>query len=75
MSFNSLIATLNRRATDHHYSNIVIGTYMAVDGWAVTFGTARRGLGGAASRPWPLLAVLLFVVWLQQYCDNGPVHK
>jgi len=27
------------------YSNTVIGT-LAVDGWAVTFGTARRGLGG-----------------------------
>ena len=27
------------------YSNTVIGT-VAVDGWAVTFGTARRGLGG-----------------------------
>jgi len=25
----------------------VIGT-LAVDGWAVTFGTARRGMGGAA---------------------------
>ena len=25
--------------------NTVIGT-LAVDGWAVTFGTARRGLGG-----------------------------
>jgi len=24
---------------------------LAVDGWAVTFGTARRGLGGAAARP------------------------
>jgi len=24
-----------------------VGT-LAVDGWAVTFGTARRGLGGAA---------------------------
>jgi len=32
------------------YSNTVIGT-LAVDGWAVTFGTARRGLGGAAARP------------------------
>jgi len=29
----------------------VIGT-LAVDGWAVTFGTGRRGLGGS-----PLLAV------------------
>jgi len=33
-------------------SNTVIGT-LAVDGWAVTFGTARRGLGGAAARPGP----------------------
>jgi len=24
---------------------------LAVDGWAVTFGTAMRGLGGAAARP------------------------
>ena len=24
---------------------------MAVDGWAVTFDTARKGLGGAAARP------------------------
>jgi len=30
------------------YSNTVIDT-LAVDGWAVTFGTARRGLGGL----WP----------------------
>ena len=29
---------------------MVIGT-LAVDGWAVTFGTARTGLGGAAARP------------------------
>jgi len=27
---------------------IEVGT-LAVDGWAVTFGTARRGLGGAAA--------------------------
>ena len=26
---------------------------LAVDGWAVTFGTASRGLGGAATRPVP----------------------
>ena len=32
----------------------VIGS-LAVDGWAVTFGTARRGLGGAAARPGPSL--------------------
>jgi len=32
------------------YSNTVIGT-LAVDGWAVTFGTARRGPGRAAASP------------------------
>jgi len=26
---------------------------LAVDGWTVTFGTARRGLGGLAPRPVP----------------------
>jgi len=33
------------RATDHYTAiiNTVIGT-LAVDGWAVTFGTVRRGL-------------------------------
>jgi len=34
------------------YSNTVIGT-PAVGGWAVTFGTARRGLSGDAARPGP----------------------
>jgi len=29
---------------------IIVGT-LAVDGWAVTFGTARRGLGGLQPRP------------------------
>jgi len=28
---------------------------LAVDGWAVTFGTARRGLGGVSARPVPSL--------------------
>jgi len=38
-------------------SNNEVGT-LAVDGWAVTFGTARRGLGEApACMPRPLLAV------------------
>ena len=30
---------------------------MAVDGWAVISGTARRGLGGAAARPGPLIII------------------
>ena len=34
------------------YSNTVIGT-LAVDGWAVIFGTARRDLGGLGPRPVP----------------------
>ena len=44
---NPVIATLKPQ------SNTVIGTLttLAVDGRAVTFGTARRGLDGAASRP------------------------
>ena len=33
-------------------SNTLIGT-LTVDGWAVTFGTARRGLGGQRPRPVP----------------------
>jgi len=37
--------TLKRKSNGPLYSNTVIGT-LAVDGWAVTFGTARRGLGG-----------------------------
>jgi len=34
------------------YSNTVIGT-LAVNGWAVTFGTARRGLGVLRLHPVP----------------------
>ena len=41
----------NRRTTDH-YSNTLIGA-LAVDGWAVTFDTARRSLGGLQHRPVP----------------------
>jgi len=32
---------------------MVIGT-LALDGWAVTFGTVRRGLGGLWPHPFPL---------------------
>jgi len=34
------------------YNNTVIGT-LAVDGWAITFGTARRGLNGLWPHPVP----------------------
>jgi len=46
---NPLIATLKPQSNGLSYSNTVMGT-LAVDGWTVTFGTARRGLGGAATR-------------------------
>ena len=53
MSMSSL-ATLKPQSNGFNvvYSNTVTGT-LAVDGWAVIFGTARRGLGGAAARPFP----------------------
>ena len=48
-ALNALESRGNYDATSN---NNGVGT-LAVDGWAVTFGTARRGLGGAASRPGP----------------------
>ena len=44
------MATLKLQSNGPLYGNTVIGT-LAVDGWAVTFGTARRGLGGLNSQP------------------------
>jgi len=53
--------TLKLQSNRALFSNTVIGT-LAVDGWAVTFGRARRGLGGlgpgrAAALPRPHLTV------------------
>jgi len=48
-TFNPLIATLKPQSNGPSYRNTVIGT-LTVDGWTVTFGTASRGLGGAAAR-------------------------
>jgi len=48
----------------------VIGT-LAVDGWAVTFGTARRVLGGALARPGPSTASVPITVLL--YNDQSAV--
>ena len=51
------MGTLEPHSNEPLYSNAVIGQ-LAVDGWAVTFGTARSGLGGlSADPPRPLLAV------------------
>jgi len=51
-SVNPLIATLKPQSNGPLYSNTVIGT-LAVNGWAVTFGTAMRGLGGAQPTQFP----------------------
>ena len=39
------MSTIKPQSNGPLYSNTVSGT-LAVDGWAVTFGTERRGLGG-----------------------------
>jgi len=49
---NPSIATLKLQSNGPSYRNTVIGT-SAVDGWAVTFDTARRVLDGAAARRGP----------------------
>jgi len=46
------MGTLKQQSNEPLYSNTVMDT-LAVDGWAVTFGTAMRGLGEAAARPGP----------------------
>jgi len=46
--------TLKPHSNGPLYRNMVIGT-LAVDGWAVTFGTARRGLGELRPHPVPSL--------------------
>jgi len=47
----------------------VIGT-LAVDGWAVTFGTARRRLGGLRPRPVPSS-----LYHMQQPTHERPVYQ
>jgi len=46
------MATLEPQSNGPLYNDTVIGT-LAIDGWGVTFGTARRGLGGLGPRPVP----------------------
>jgi len=41
----TLYGTLKPQSNGPLYTNTMAGS-LAVDGWAVTFGTARRGLGG-----------------------------
>ena len=46
------MGTLKLQSNEPLYSKMVTGT-LAVDGWAVTFGTARRGLGGLCPHQGP----------------------
>jgi len=50
------------------HSNTVIGT-LAVDRWAVTFGTARRGLDGLGPRPVPS-SLYCTVLYCTVRCKN-----
>jgi len=67
--------TLNSQSNGPLHNSTVIGT-LVVDGWAVTFSTARKGLG----LPRPLLAVpnvtahpstasVLTSYYLLRYCN------
>ena len=47
-----MMGTLKSQNDGPLYSNTVIGT-LAFDGWAITFGTAKAGLGGLGPRPVP----------------------
>ena len=49
---STLYGHIKMQSNRPSHSNTVVGT-LAVDGWAVTFGTARRGLGGLGPRPVP----------------------
>jgi len=57
----SLVSSLILHSTRLLHSNTVIGT-LAVDGWAVTFGTVRRGLSGLGPRPVPSLLYQLYII-------------
>ena len=46
------MGTLKPQSNGPLYSNTAIGT-LATDGWDVTFGTARRSLGGLGPRTVP----------------------
>jgi len=54
-AFNPLMGTLKPQSNGGLHNNTVIGT-LAVDGWAVTFGTARGAWAGCGP-PSTLLAV------------------
>jgi len=63
------MGTLKPHSNGPLYSNTVTGT-LAVDRWAVTFGTARRGLNGLRSRPVPSS-----LYQMQQPTHQRPVYQ
>ena len=68
LTFNPLMGTLTPHCNGPLYGNRVIGI-LAVDGWAVIFGTARRGLGGLWPRPVPSLLYTKFNSPLINFCS------
>ena len=71
------MSTLNRQSNGPLYSNTVIGT-LAVDRWAVTFGTARRGLGGTAGDlecPSRHIDLMEFSSSTEQWITNATHHS
>ena len=66
------MGTLKPQSNRPLYSNMVIGT-LAVGGCAVTFGTARMGVGGCKGVRCPpifLLSNLINAGWLVRKCVN-----
>ena len=61
---NGYLATLKLHSIGPLYNNTVIGT-LTVDGWAVTIGTARRGLAGCGPAEFPPLCIR---------CNSPPIN-
>jgi len=64
-----IMGTLKPESNGPKYSNTVTGT-LAVDWWAATFGTAKRGLGGLWKRPVPSS-----LYQMQQPTHQRPVYQ
>ena len=65
------IKTAEQQTIIQQYSNMVIGT-LAVDGRAVTFGTARRGLGCYIWYSEGGLGALIYSTWHYTLCPKKP---
>ena len=64
--------TLKPQSNGPLRSNSVIGT-LAVDGWSVTFGIVRMGVGGLKSHPVPTVPSLLYQ--MLQPIHQWPVYQ